>query len=373
MKTQSATLGVLVCLWVVLCCPSLGAAFPVVESVDGNIWDVAPDRLLYLATSGALRVLDRTTREDTVIMDGQGQLPNYGFLTPRGAIFMEESGNVLTGLIYDWRDGELINLGQPNSSRSLKVNGNYAIWNSYFGSAGVTPLILRDLVSGTNTEVHNDCGNVDNDVTSDGTVAYWSSEGWPDPPLDYNIFMYTDGVTTRLTNDTELMNVSPLTDGTNVVYRKVTDAVDGRTYEIAMYGASGEVTLTTARSSYPGSGRHYQVNNGWIAFTDLDSENHLQVWTLSPLGEEIKITDLGSSSRISALGPGGELTFDNGGRLFLAMLGSTPIDIGSSSCASYWQDGQWFVIDGGTLSVVPEPATLSLLALGGLAILRRRK
>ena len=108
-------------------------------------------------------------------MDGQGQLPQYGFLTPKGAMFMEQSGNVLTSLIYDWRDGELINLGRPNSAQSLKVNGNYAIWNSYVGSPTYdTPLILRDLVSGTNIEVHNDCGNINNDVAANGDVVWFN-------------------------------------------------------------------------------------------------------------------------------------------------------------------------------------------------------
>ncbi len=372
MKTKSVTLGVVVILWVVLFCPSLVAAFPVVESVNGSIWDVHPDRLLYLGTSGALTVLDRTTREETVIMDGQGQLPKYGFLTPKGVMLMEQSGSSLTSLIYDWRDGQLINLGQPNSTFSLKVNGNYAIWNSYAGG-GVTPLILRDLITGTNVEVHSDCGNWYNDVTDDGTVVYWSSEGWPTPPLDYNIFRYRDGVTTQLTNDTNLMNVYPVTDGINVVYKKLTANLSNRTYEITMYGTSGEVTLTSARSLEPYPPSDYQVDNGWVAFTDLDSEGHLQVWALSPLGEKIKITDGESSSRIDALGPNGELTFENGGRLYLAMLDSTAIDIGSSSSKSFWQDEQWFLIDGGTLSVVPEPATLLLLSLSAVMLTKKRK
>jgi hypothetical protein len=35
--------------------------------------------------------------------------------------------------------------------------------------------------------------------------------------------------------------------------------------------------------------------------------------------------------------------------------------------------GTDFTIDGATLSIVPEPASVSLLALGGFALLRRRR
>ena len=135
------------------------------------------------------------------------------------------------------------------------------------------------------------------------------------------------------------------------------------------FGSTGEVTVLS--QSCGAQELDYQLNNGWVAFTDPDSEDHLQVWTLSGLCEKKQITDLESSSRINALGPNGELTFENGGRLYLAMLDSTVIEIGSSSCESFWQDGQWFVIDEGTLSVVPEPSTLLLVGIGGLALLRK--
>ena len=36
-------------------------------------------------------------------------------------------------------------------------------------------------------------------------------------------------------------------------------------------------------------------------------------------------------------------------------------------------DGSGNVINGGDLNIVPEPATLGLLGLGGLAMLRRRR
>lgn len=323
-----------------------------VESVSGKIWDVQPDRILFLEKSGdvnALKVRDRASGTDALVMDEPGRVPQYGFLTPRGAIFVEQSGNVLTSIIYDWRDGTLINFGMPNSSVSLEVKGNYAIWNS--GQR----LILRDLLSGTNTDVADYAGNWMNDVADNGSVVYWGDS--------YDIYRYIGGVTTQLTNDTTLWNVYPLTDGVNVVYRKQDPCCANQTFAITMYNEEkGEITLAPSRSQGPSPGRDYQANNGWIAFTKSGTGGQLQVWIRSPSGEESQVSFFGTSSYIEALSPDGEVIFRNGdgGRMYPGVPNQPPIDIGSSLGHAFWQDGQWFVTIGRSLFKVSLAAAADL-------------
>jgi hypothetical protein len=351
---------------------SVHADLHVVESVSGNIWDFQPDRLLYLDASNSLRIRDKATGLEATVMDDSSKVPQYGYLTPTGAVFMEQSGSVLTSNIYDWTSGGLVDLGTPNSARSLKVSGNYAIWNRSLRPGNyATPLMLRDLTSGTNTVVHHDSGNTMNDVTAGGEVVYWTSDGFSgsgDTTYDYNIFRYRDGVTTRLTNDTDVANVYPLADGSRVVYRS--GQLLGSDWEIRMHSDLGVQTLAKGRTEEPSPGRDYAVSGEWVAYTNLGPSGNLQIWMLSPSGEARVVTAPETSSRISTLAPNGELAFVNNSRLYLQLSDLPAFDIGSSSCRSLWRDGQWFVIDGGTLSevsapqVVPLPGAALLGALG---------
>lgn len=312
-----------------------------VETVSGSIFDVEPNRILFLDNAGAdliLKIRNRVTDEDTTIPVIPGKVPQYGFLTPKGAIIIAQDNG---SRLYEWRDGSFANIDFPNSNNyvnskySLKVIGNYAIWNME------KTLILRDLLSGTNTIVSTNTGNTANDVATNGDVVYWA--------YDYAVYRYSGGTTTRLTNDSTLWNTYPLTDGINVVYRKHTSCCDNQTYAIVMYGNSGEKTLASARSQEPNPGFDYQLNNGWIAFTKSGSDSKLQVWVHSPSGQETKLTFWGTSSSIAALSPEGEVTFINGNRMYLSGPGLNAIEIGPSLGRSFWQNGQWYVTIGRSL------------------------
>lgn len=315
-----------------------------VASVTGGIWDVQPDRILFLDISGGgniLKIRDRSSGVDTVVMDETGEIPQYGFLTTKGAIFVEQSGSVSTSRLYDWRDGVLVDLGYPNSSSSLKVKGDYAIWNEQ------PLLILRDLVSGSNTTIATDTGNWMNDVASNGDIVYWHGSS-------YQIYRYRGGVTLQLTNDSTLWNTYPLTDGVNAIYRKHSPCCSNQTYEIAMYTASGEQILTPAMSQKPRPDADYQVNNGWTAFTSPGTDGVFQIWLRSPASDLTQLSFFGTSSSIDALGSNGDITWIFGSRRYLSTSGALTVDIGSSLGKSIYQGGQWYVIIGRSLfSIAP--------------------
>jgi hypothetical protein len=213
------------------------------ETVTGLIWDVQPDRILFLesgADRGVLKIRQRTTGQDVVIMDQPNQEPQYGYLTPKGAIFMEQNGDVLTALIFKEWDGMLVHLGFPNSAQSLVAKGKFAIWSS-----GQT-LLLRDLVAGRNTAISSSAGNWKNDVAENGDVVYWGGPG-------YNIYRYRAGKTTAITSDG--LSTYPLTDGANVVYRKANGA-------LFLHDGSREIELSPGPRPEAEQSRDNQINNG---------------------------------------------------------------------------------------------------------------
>jgi hypothetical protein len=163
-----------------------------VETVSGHIMDVQPDRILFLEnTDGAqiLKIRDRASGQDTVVMDDPVKVLKNGYLTPKGAIFAVESPSPFSFREFELRDGTLSDLGSVDTS-SVVVKGGYAIWNER------TKLIRRDLVSGINVEVSNSAGNIYNDITSNGDVVYWSS--------DFDIYRYNGSASTQLTNNKKI-------------------------------------------------------------------------------------------------------------------------------------------------------------------------
>jgi hypothetical protein len=125
-------------------------------------------------------------------------------------------------------------------------------------------------------------------------------------------------------------------------------------YQIAMYGAAGEVVLTSPRTQEPDPGTDYQINAGWVAFTKLGPSGQvLQVWVRSPLGQERQVSYFSTSSCIDALGPNGEVAFINtnaiaGNRRYLSVpdYDPSPTDISSALGWSFWQEGHLFVVIG---------------------------
>jgi hypothetical protein len=298
-----------------------------VDQADGKIWDINPDSILFFQSgqpTETLALLNRLTRQETIIMADPAKHPQFGFLTSSGVMFVEQSGDVLTSVLYEWRNGALTNLGQPNSASWFKVAEDYAIWNSN------TALFRRDLVSGTTIEIANNASNTHNDVAANGDVVYWTT--------DYQIVRYRNGVTTTLTSDAELRNTYPATDGVNVVYRKCHPS--NGTCSIATYTTGGEILLTPIESRLPGPGWDYQLNNGWIAFTKLNAFGQTQVWRRSPTGQEIQLSFFGTSSFVDSLGPNGEVSFINNNRRYLAIPDQPLFQVGSGLGQSAWLDGQ---------------------------------
>ncbi|HEX8692236.1 MAG TPA: Ig-like domain-containing protein [Longimicrobium sp.] len=307
-----------------------------VASAGWMAWQVGADRILFAdstATSMALRVRSRATGAETVLFQQAGRKLRQGFLTPRGAIFVSVAPNndPLQERVLEVRDGTVLDLGRV-SQTSLRVVGRWAIW--YDGAR----LVRRDLETGTSLQVTDAAAA---DLAANGDVVYGTSPG-------YEIFRFRNGTSTQLTRDDDavLWNVSPVTDGINVLYNKRTPCCTAQTSQVALFGASGEVLLTPRTASVV----DYQANGGWAAYLEPGPTGVPQVWLRSPAGAETQVTTAGSASRLQLLGPNGELVFTTGNRRYAALPGRAPVDIGLAwgeyTQRVFWVNGELYAVLG---------------------------
>jgi hypothetical protein len=295
-----------------------------VASVAGSIFDVQPDRILFLnqsAGGNALTIRDRLSGQDVVIYDQPGHRPVGGYLTPVGAMFRETTPDAapnLPRMVHEWKPGEA--LSDLGASPFLVAKGRYAILMTTAG------LFRRDVVAGVTTFVS--AGGY-GDVAENGDVAYDANYN----DTGYQVYRFRNGVTTQLTHSIDEWGFGPVTDGVNVVYAKGYPPA----YSIAFYDTSEHVLGGTGG---------YQAVNSWIGWGAAG-----QVWTRSPAGQVVQVSKFSSGSALSALGPNGEVAFINGSRRYVAVpdYNTPPREIGSSLGSAFFQNGNLFIKIGHTL------------------------
>ena len=153
------------------------------------------------------------------------------------------------------------------------------------------------------------------------------------------------------------------------------------TYSVISYGGgTGEVTITGAGSVW------YGIEGLWMD----------EPGTLNISDSGLFKTD--NSETHFTLGTNSEVRMQTGGKLAILGADTTsltsflPSETGYPNNLKYWNGSDWDSMSNGTagvdydltagagdlegygvLAIVPEPATMLLLALGGLAMLRRRR
>lgn len=328
------------------------AALQLVASVPGEVWDYSGNRVLYVASTGltaVLRVLDLsddTTRDvatgvlDPEQADADSPLLMYGLLTPAGTLYVGDSS------LHEWRGGASTNLGAINSSDSLRVAGDYAIF-----SQGTT-LVRRDLIAGTNTVVSTAAGRTGNDVATNGDVAFWTDS-------TSGVYRWRSGTTLPLHTDASpLFAIGfPLTDGVNVIYRRLAAAdysyPSQYTWSIGLHDGTTETILTPASDSRPTPGTGYAVAGGYAAYVSEDWTGAFQIWRHG-VGSEEQVTFFGSSSTIEGIASDGTVLLLNAGRRFRAAPGAPLEDVASAAGRTLYRDGAFYVIiDGKVLRVLP--------------------
>ena len=320
------------------------ARLAIVTEVPGVILDADETRLLFRErqeTGDRLAIYSRaTTLTEDIPPVGNRYVPKPGYLTPSGAVFVaQDADSSFNSRPYLWRQGTLTELAQSlDSPDSLMASGDYAIWNT-----GAN-LYRVNTTTGVPTLISSEAGNWGNSVAEDGTVVFWTAG-------TYQIVRDRSGTQTTLTSDTTQWHIYPVTDGSNVVYRKSDPAGLEQQFAIALIEGNNLVSLTEKRTREPDPFDDYQINSGWTAFTDLGTQQQLHVFTRSPQGVVTRLTDFATDSYIDRLGATGEVMIINGGKRFFSR-GNGLVEVSSSSGTSYWLQGAWYVAIGNALLAV---------------------
>lgn len=341
-----------------------------VASVGGKIWDVQDDRVLFsIVRNGreVLKTLNRTTGAETeLVMLTDSTLHDSShrtvYLTPGGAIFSVKTDSDSKSKLLEWRDGELLDLGEIDSSDSIQVAGDYAIWTR----GRPTTLLLRNLATGSTQEIANGVGNWLNDVTADGQVVFWSG--------NYEIRRYREGQITQLSNPAGSLDIYPLTDGQNVVFYRRKGTMPNSPRDVVLWTMNQETVLSTLNYDYPD--RLFAINNGWVAFARAGQNGGAQVWLRSASGQEMQKSFFQAAAYPDALSPTGELSFvvfdsnqtQGEQKRFMPISSHPPLTVGSSLGRAFWQDGKLFVILGRSLFQFAPLASVSAASFSGAAL-----
>jgi hypothetical protein len=318
--------------------------------VGGPVWDLSGTRILHVDLSGtapALKILDSQTGFTQTLETGPdlvGTWGDYGYLTPSGALYVH--GQVINTVypyawLYEWRAGVLTQLTGLDSAQSLRLAGNWATYN--VGSQ----LWRRDVTTGASTLITGSAGNWMNDVAANGDVVYWGE--------DHNIYRWRNGTTQAWSADASggLLNIFPITDGTNVVYRKQTSCCGTQSYRIVVDDGAQLTYLSPSTTAEPNPGSAYAVAGGHVAYVAEDATRNLQVWRHGPGGEQ-QLTFFGSSSRIEAILPDGTVLLAQQQKRYRARPGQALQVLGSALGRVIVRDGQpWVIIDRTVLAVGP--------------------
>lgn len=300
-----------------------------VDTVNGDIVSYGYGKIFYFEDndkgSKILKAKDSiTNREDFITDDLKGSIADMGkydrgkylediFPTKNGAIFSVTNSSYL----YLWHNGNLTQLGE---GENLKVKGDYAIWG-FNGDCwwldlktGEKKKIIDFVSDGHNSNFSEYFEN--GDVGTDGSVIYVNTVG---------MFVYRDGVKSKLNLNEYYYTSEPLTDGTNILFK------DGNSLKVY----SNEKLTSLVDSDSPigdnYSGKQYQMNKGWIAYIKKGGSGQGQVWLRTPDGDEKQLTHFGSTSYIYSLSDNGEVILVNNDNMYFSKFDTeNPIKVSSS-------------------------------------------
>ncbi|MDB4913778.1 MAG: cell wall/surface repeat protein [Gemmatimonadetes bacterium] len=319
------------------------SALSAVGTFPGLVVDAAGTRALIkrgsLSSPTAAMVSLSTGVEDSIPLPAGAPLLG-GYVTPLGAMVWAGHSTSDT-YVYDWRSGALTLF--PGLMTYVDVRGNYALVG--VNPTGPTTLVRRDLTTGTDVTITTNTFNSDQHMGTDGSVAYSGR-------TDSDIYLYKAGTTTRITNNNgaDWANLSPVSDGTNVVFRRqsICCSPGSTTHQLMLHDGTTTTLLATRADRFDQS-TSYDVNAGWTAFTTEDGSQILQLWTRSPAGVVRKVSSFATNVVFEALRADGTVIFRTSTRRYLATAAGAPQDVGAALGAAVLRNGEFLVVLGSTV------------------------
>jgi len=334
----------------------------VTGDVSGKVWEVFP-----IAT-GAFHEIDPAISGDIVVWHDErnGQWDIYGHNLATGQTFpvcvagKDQVRPSVSGNIVVWEDrrnghpeysGDIYgydlstgrefvvyeDTGPILHARRPEISGDWVVWSDYRSEAGGYGVYAHNLSTQQDKTLHVGDDQPGYGLQVRGDVAVWYEYRGIDQRFD--ILGYDLAANSPLTvcGDPEYQYY-PSTDGTVVVWQ---DRRKGRAYDMDIYGLDLETRIEFAIDASSTDTRTPAV------------QGDLVIWTASR-GIYGRYLSTGETFLV-AEGVSGQ---------YPKISGDYIVWTGPSA------NGK-FDIYGARL--IPEPATMSLLALGGLAVLRRRK
>jgi hypothetical protein len=308
------------------------------EVVGGRIVDADERRLLvyervYSPFHDRLAIYDRVSGLTEEIPLDVPVASSFARLTPTGAIFASDGREFREfGNLYLWRLGSLTDLGPVQTPAT---RGSFATWIG--STSGFGSVFRLNTTTGVVTQVSPmaDAGPA---LAADGTIVFEGAlaSGGTCCALIKDV----SGQQTTLAGGASL----PATDGNIVVYEQSSATVllrDGM-----------QTVLSEPHGSFLGPPGAYQVEGGWVAYTDVGSLGQNHIFTLSPEGVVVRHTDFSASSSIDRLAGNGEVMVRNDSSELFFSRGAGTVAVSGSNGRSYFLSGRWFVSIGRSLLLV---------------------
>ncbi|WP_025027157.1 Ig-like domain-containing protein [Caldalkalibacillus mannanilyticus] len=169
--------------------------------LDGEILDYKDNKILYKSFINDVFIVDLDNSEEELIYSNKKNSVVAGHLTESGAIIsvQDKEHYYRYNSLYEYRNKSLLYLGRLKLEDSMKVQGNYLIWNGDIKpvldrSTVSNELYFKDLVTNQIDFVSNVEGNHQNDLTSNGEVVYASF-------TENSIYKYHQGITSKVSTD----------------------------------------------------------------------------------------------------------------------------------------------------------------------------
>ncbi|PYI54012.1 Ig-like domain-containing protein [Paenibacillus flagellatus] len=317
----------------------LPASLTEVDSgITGTLLDMDSDRyLIFRETEHKLVVMDRSSKSVTTVFEEQGLNIRKAQLHDFGVVFRSESR------AYDWRNGQLIDLGALSSSTGFDIAGQYAAL--YIGDS----ILLRDLSTGT-SKVISDSRILkevrDLHVNESGNVAYLGTE----QDGSGKLFVYRDGQ--NAVSYEYITSLWPVVIDDYVIYvrKAVWEApVNGLTRYILLSKKSSNMLVAELGkySSYPTTNLAH--DKGWIGFTTTNLQGVREIVIRSKAGGIKTVATLQQEHRLLSMGNNGGIAYQDGNAAFLGRYGSDNVlrvtenySSNHGGPAIFPYDGKWY-------------------------------
>jgi hypothetical protein len=315
-------------------------------TVPGVIVDANPTAVLYRPSGDqteplTVRHLPSGTEETVTVPTGRQMRYPDARLFGDGVIFVTyPSGSDQNPVMDEWHFGTstATSLGAANGFTD-EVAGDYAVW-----SVGST-VTRRQFSTETSTTITTHAGTVGDtpSVAPNGDVVYTDDAG---PP---NVHRWHAGTDTAFTNTSDLVAVSPVTDGTNVVWALVPPCCGNPGGSIVVNGTEIGDTGDSIAGEDINRKDNYAVDGGWTGFTRTSQS---QVTVRSPDGVLSPVSADGASNRLVVrdVNAHGQVAYYRGfsgqGATFLGAPGLHPFPFRSDDPSVFWSGDHWYVIRG---------------------------